>query len=63
MRNTPKITLYALDTLVNFDLLIIDASNNYWSVRKWKKQCDSLNINYWDVKDSGAFIISTNHSE
>jgi competence protein ComEC len=63
MRNTPKITLYALDTLVNFDLLIIDASNNYWSVRKWKKQCDSLNINYWDVKDSGAYIISTNHSE
>lgn len=58
LRNNPKISIFDVIKEIRFDTLIMDASNKYWNTLKWKKQCDSLQIGYWDIKENGAFIIS-----
>jgi competence protein ComEC len=40
----------------NFKQLVFDASNKDWRLKKWRAECDSLNIKYWDVNERGAFI-------
>ncbi len=49
--------LEELKNLVDFDTLIIDSSNNYYRLKKWKKACRHLHIKFISVKDTGAFSI------
>ncbi len=58
LRNNPKLSVYTLDSIINFDTLIIDASNKYWNIKRWEKQCDSLHIQYWNIKEKGAFVLN-----
>lgn len=57
IRNNPRLSLYKLLSKLEYDTLIIDASNSYWKSKKWKEECDSLNISHWDTKEKGAFIL------
>jgi len=59
LRDNPRINIYKMASMIKFDTLIIDASNKYWNTKKWKQACDSLKIGYWDIKNDGAFILST----
>jgi len=63
IRNNPKLSMFTIDSLVSFDTLILDASNNYWNTRKWKRQSDSLDINYWDIKEKGAFFLKRSNNK
>ena len=58
LRDNPKISMDEILASINFDTLIIDASNKYWNIQNWKRQCDSLHIAYWDIKERGAFVLS-----
>ncbi|NPD83492.1 ComEC family competence protein [Lentimicrobium sp. L6] len=57
LRNNPKISLHQLSNKLSFDTIIMDGSNKYWNVHKWKMECDSLRIPYFDTKEKGAFMI------
>lgn len=57
LRSNPKISIFQLSNKMSFDTLIMDGSNKYWQIDKWKTECDSLRIPYFDTKEKGAFII------
>ena len=44
----------------NFDpqQIIFDSSNSFSKIKNWKKECESMNQNYYSVLDKGAFDIS-----
>jgi len=54
----PKIKIANLASVFNCNEWIFDASNSGWNITKWKKQCDDLNLNYHDVNEKGAFVMS-----
>lgn len=56
-RNNPRTSIQKARIFLNFDTIIFDASNAFWNINKWKIECDSLNIPYWDTKEKGALII------
>ena len=41
----------------NYDpkFVVLDSSNKYYVVSKWKEELDKLDIPYWDVNEQGAF--------
>lgn len=39
----------------DFEMLIIDSSNPYWKVQRWVESCNAHAINYYVVKDKGAW--------
>lgn len=59
LKSNPKISLYELKKRMSFDTIIMDGSNKYWNANKWKIECDSLRIPYFDTKEKGAFIIES----
>ncbi|MCF8298906.1 MAG: ComEC family competence protein [Saprospiraceae bacterium] len=38
------------------ELIIFDSSNKFWVIDKWKTECEMLNVNFYSVNDSGAFV-------
>lgn len=40
----------------SFDKIILDGSLNYWRYVNFKEQFASLNINYYSIRDDGAFV-------
>lgn len=55
-----KANLAKLSPCLHFDKIIIDASNNYWRVKKWRKQCEELGLSYYDINEKGAFVVNVN---
>ncbi len=41
---------------IDFKLIIFDSSENFYTLQKQKAECRKLNLKYFSVKDSGAFI-------
>ena len=37
-------------------LIIMDASNSFWKISKWEKECDSLQQQYYSIPERGAFV-------
>ena len=37
-------------------LIVMDASNSFWKISKWKKECDSLHQQYYSIPERGAFV-------
>ncbi|MFM6925981.1 MAG: ComEC/Rec2 family competence protein [Ferruginibacter sp.] len=52
----PKIQIASLAASFNCKLFVFDASNPAWKIEKWKQECRALNLNYYSVPDTGAFI-------
>ena len=52
----PKIQIASLAANFNCKLFVFDASNPAWKIEKWKQECRDLNLNYYSVPDTGAFI-------
>ncbi len=57
LRNTPKVELGDLEQIFDFQLLVFDGSNKKWRLEKWKAECDSLGIDYYDVGEEGALVV------
>ena len=60
LRNSPQIIMEELNHVFNFKKIIFDNSNKKWQVEKWKKQCEELNIEYYDIAEKGAFVLNIN---
>lgn len=52
----PKIQIASLAANFNCKLFVFDASNPAWKIEKWKQECRALNLNYYSVPETGAFI-------
>jgi competence protein ComEC len=57
VRDNPSFDMRNLTQMFAFQQIIFDTSNNKWVVEKWKRECDALNINYYDVGEKGAWIL------
>ncbi|MCW5908069.1 MAG: ComEC family competence protein [Chitinophagales bacterium] len=53
-----KVYLENLCKAIDFKQLIFDSSNREWRVSYWKKDCEKLKLDYWDVNEKGAFVVS-----
>lgn len=51
-----KLGIEALQNAFTFDTLIFDSSIAPARLKKWEKECDILNIKYFDVSKQGAYI-------
>ena len=56
LSKSAKIKIQDLQKLFEFKKIIIDSSNSEWINQKWKKECRKLNINFYSVLDSGAYV-------
>jgi competence protein ComEC len=55
LRNNPDLDIAGLSSQFDFDVLIFDASNNFRNINHWSKQCDTMGINYHNIKNDGYF--------
>lgn len=51
----PDIKIVDLQECFDFEKVIIDSSNPYWKIQKWIESCKSVAIDYYLVKDKGAW--------
>lgn len=52
----PGISISRLANTFNTKQIVFDASNPPWKIKKWEKECMALNLNYYSVARSGAFM-------
>jgi competence protein ComEC len=57
IRDSPLLNMQNLTQMFSFQQIIFDTSNKKWVVEKWKKECEALNINYYDVGEKGAWVL------
>jgi competence protein ComEC len=55
LKGNPKISISGLKEKFDFDKLIFDGSNKFYSINRWKEECEKLAIPFHDVKINGAF--------
>lgn len=55
LSHNPKMYLSKLAQLFNCKQYVFDASNPAWKIKYWKKDADSLGLQYYVVADKGAF--------
>jgi competence protein ComEC len=55
--SNPYLKISEMLNLYEFDLLIFDSSNSFYSVRRWKDECRENNIDFYSVSESGAFVV------
>ena len=56
LKGNPKISIAVLKAKFDFDKLIFDGSNKFYSINRWAEECKKLAIPFHDVKKDGAFI-------
>ncbi len=45
-----------LDKYFDFDFVIFDTSNSYYTIAKWEEECKQNGINFYNIMKEGAFI-------
>jgi hypothetical protein len=55
LKGNPKISISGLKEKFVFDKLIFDGSNKFYSINRWKEECEKMAIPFHDVKKDGAF--------
>lgn len=58
LSKNPKLYLKQLVTTLDIRQIVFDASTPSWKVQYWKRDCDSLHIPWYDVKEKGAFVMN-----
>ena len=58
IHNSPRLQIE--DLLSSFDCqqIIVDGSNQYWQVEKWKQEGEGLNIAIHDARNDEAFVLT-----
>ena len=57
LSKNPKLYFTQLTKIFNCKQYVFDGSNPTWKINYWKKDADSLGLQYYDVAKSGAFIM------
>ncbi len=55
--SNPYLKISDILNLYEFDLLIFDSSNSFYSVKRWKDECRENKIDFYSVSESGAFVV------
>ena len=50
------ISIADLNDIFDFKMVVFDASNSKWKIKKWEDECRVLGIRYHSVPGSGAFV-------
>lgn len=59
IHGNPKLkSIQQIEQLCLFKTLIFDASNSYWKINPWTKECQALGIEYINVAQNGAWVHS-----
>lgn len=56
LRNNVDISIDKISEVFDYQQIIADASNSYWSVKEWKETCQKQEIDFLNIYESGAFI-------
>jgi hypothetical protein len=56
--NSPKIKIANPAFVFNCTKWIFDPSSASGNIYKWKKECNDLNLPYYDVNEKGAFAMN-----
>ena len=54
----PRVNLADLVTVFDCKKFIFDASNSFWKIEQWKKECEELHLHFHSVSEQGAFVIN-----
>jgi competence protein ComEC len=53
-----RIMLGRIPGTIPIGMIVFDSSVPAWKLKKWKHECDSLHIPYFDVSAQGAFVMN-----
>ena len=56
LSNGAKINLKEMSDAVSFSQVVFDTSNKPWQVKKWKAECEAMNIAYHDCRDKALVM-------
>ncbi len=56
LHQNARLNIADLQQHFRFDSVIFDGSNARWRVEKWKNECRTLNISYYDTSEKGAWV-------
>ncbi len=51
-----KVKIQEIKNNFEFEKIIFDSSSASWKIENWKNECNELNISYYSVPESGAYI-------
>lgn len=54
--NSPKVQINEITQHFDCQQIIFDASNKFWQVEQWKKECEELGLDCYDINEKGAWI-------
>ncbi len=52
----PKLNIAQFVKAFNCKQIVFDASNPPWKIEKWKKECQALNLKFYSIPETGAFV-------
>ena len=55
LSKNPKVSITKLYQFTKFSKVIMDGSNGLWKINQWKRECDSLHLQYHICSQQGAF--------
>jgi len=58
LTNGARVSIQDLSKNYTFGKIIFDASNPYWLIKKWVDECETLELDFYDIRNKGAFVIS-----
>ncbi len=58
VKDNPKIKLMDYLDKISCQQVIFDKSNSYYSIKKWKLECQKIGQSYHDVAEEGAFVLT-----
>jgi competence protein ComEC len=54
----PQLAVSDLFKNFNCKNYVFDASNSWWKIEQWKKECEELHLHFHSVAEQGAFVIN-----
>jgi competence protein ComEC len=58
LSKNPKVNVSDLVRSFSVSQVVIDGSVPLWKAKLWKRDCDSVGINCFDVREKGAFVMN-----
>lgn len=58
LSNSPRLKIADLTQYFTFKKVIFDGSNKYWQIKNWKTECEELDVEYQDVRNDFALVLS-----
>ena len=57
LSNNTKVKIETLSDFFDYKMLVFDASNPAYAIKKWKETCIAKNLPFYNISENGALII------